>query len=482
MHKIETYSYVGPLALGSVVAHHCAAAGLFAVKGGADIELLGETLGGDNLALLVKSIGKNRLQLKGNNTPQGRQTIGKSLLKFLRQEQGLSPLGSWGSLVGVRPTKLFHKKWDDLGSSQAARETIGQQYEVSQEKLALLEKIAVLQRPYLLISQKNDRQVSLYGGIPFCQTRCLYCSFPYGLIGDYLRLSTFLQTYKQDIGHMQGLLRQYDLQVDALYLGGGTPTVLSDSDFTDWLVVMKQLLINQESCEFTVEAGRPDSITEAKLQAMVRAGVTRISLNPQTMQDSILRAIGRGHRASDILAIYKKVRKQTDFQINMDFIAGLPGQSMAAMKENAQHIGNLLPDNVTVHTLTLKKGSLLYTSPLRRDLPDESEVQIMTTFMRDYLHKLGYVPYYVYRQQYMRGHLENIGYTRPGAVCRYNIHIMEERQPLLSMGPGSSSKWMRAPDYRQQKMYMPKDVDTYIDTIGTLLAKRAKQSQTFWEE
>lgn len=164
MHKIETYSYVGPLALGSVVAHHCAAAGLFAVKGGADIELLGETLGGDNLALLVKSIGKNQLQLKGNNTPQGRQTIGKSLLKFLRQEQGLSPLGSWGSLVGVRPTKLFHKKWDDLGSSQAARETIGQQYEVSQEKLALLEKIAVLQRPYLLISQKMiDKLVSMEG-------------------------------------------------------------------------------------------------------------------------------------------------------------------------------------------------------------------------------------------------------------------------------------------------------------------------------
>ena len=262
-------------------------------------------------------------------------------------------------------------------------------------------------------------------------------------------------------------------------MGGGTPTVLEDEDFHQ---VLKQLsLLVSEGHEFTVEAGRPDSVNPIKLRSMLELGVNRISINPQTMQDDILRRIGRGHSVRDVDELLQYVKNNTSLAVNMDFIAGLPNQTMSNMIENMDYVCQNLPENVTIHTLALKRGSPLYDLHMEDDIPEENLVAEMVQYGKERLEAAGYVPYYLYRQQYMRGQLENIGYTLPDKACEYNIQIMEERQSILSMGPGSSSKWMRAPEYRQLKQHMPKDVDVYHETIDALLEKRHRICERFWE-
>lgn len=482
MNKL-TYSYRGPLPLGSVVAHYCGAAGLTTYKEGPTWLLVGEEQA-TQYSLAVYENGTLQAIFTGSLTNEGRLHIGGQLLRLLRTHQGLAPLGDWGTLVGVRPTKLFHKLWDQLGSAEAAVERLRTQYEVTEPKLSLLAQVTGLQRPYVAPSADSDRLVSVYGGIPFCQTHCTYCSFPYGLLQDYKRVPQFVEAFVADSEHLQSLLATYHLQLSTLYVGGGTPTSLGEADFETVITALAKLLAysrTAKALEFTVEAGRPDSVTPYKLQTMARQGVNRISINPQSMQDSILKAIGRGHTAQAIKDLYEYVRLHTPFQVNMDFIAGLPYQQEVHMIGNMDYVCQAMPENVTIHTLALKRGSPLYEGVGREAMPEEKAVQAMVAYCKERLEAAGYVPYYVYRQQYMTSQTENIGYTLPGHVCEYNIRIMEERQSILSVGPGSSSKWMRAPEYRQLQQHMPKDVSVYIDTLDTLLGKRSQLCKQFWE-
>lgn len=472
-----TYSYEGPLPLGSVVAHHCGAAGLVTAKDAYWQLSAVEANGLYHLDIRVN--GEVKQSFEGPVTTKGRTEMGAALLRFLRMEQGLKPLGDWGSLVGVRPTKLFHKRWELTGSADGAVEAIQQDYEVNDRKLELLKSVATLQRPYVEPRPDDERHISVYGGIPFCQTRCTYCSFPYGLIQDYKRVAEFVDAFRTDALQLADLVRQYNLHVDSLYMGGGTPTSLDDEAFRHALSALAAL--HQPGREFTVEAGRPDSVTTNKLETMMEFGVNRISINPQSMQDHILKAIARGHKADDIRRLYEQVRAQTDFIVNMDFIAGLPEQNFGHMQENLDYVCQARPENVTIHTLALKRGSPLYESGHKETMPDEDIVKDMVAYSRERLEAAGYVPYYVYRQQYMRGQLENIGYTLPGYGCEYNIRIMEERQSILSVGPGSSSKWIGGAEYRQKKQHLPKDVSVYIDTLETLLRKRSLLSKQHWE-
>lgn len=477
MATIKSYSYHGPQQLGSVVAHHAGAAGLFVLTSGADVVLEGER-DSEGFSLRVVIYGQEKAQFRGDASSLGRRSIGQNLLVFLREYQGLPRYSDWGTMVGVRPTKFIHTGVNRSGLDYALEE-LDKQFHVSSDKAQLLAHIVRLQRPYVEPRPDEDQHISVYGGVPFCQTRCSYCSFPYGLIQDYPRVDEFVDAFAKDAQHLRGLIEEKALTVDSLYIGGGTPTALDDASFRRLLESMDGLA--KDGQEYTVEAGRPDSITAHKLQAMMDHGVNRISLNPQTMDDAILRAIGRGHRAQDIQDLYKQVRKETDFLINMDFIAGLPGQTMAHMVRNMDYICEAMPENVTIHTLALKRGSPLYEGLGKDQLPALEEVGEMVDYSREYLLSLGYQPYYLYRQQYMTGQFENIGYTLPGKECHYNIYMMEERQSVLSIGPGSSSKWMRGPDYRQLKQYMPKDVDIYIDTLDSLLEKRRHMSNRFWE-
>ena len=481
----KSYHYEGPLPLGSVVAHHCGAGGFQATKENPALTLRACEING-RYRLTAHHESGAHIELTDVADTDGRRRLGQALLKFLRTMQGLSPLGDWGSLVGVRPMKLFHKLWDKTGSAEGADAELVKLYTVGDAKRRLLREIAYWQRPYVATRLDEDRHVSLYGGIPFCTTRCTYCSFPYGLWQDYGDQAGFQAAWLADADALLALVKHYDLTIDSLYMGGGTPTSPSDELFA--ALVQRFGLFHKlanhklgHDCEFTVEAGRPDTVTPGKIEAMERAGVNRISINPQSMQDDVLKAIGRGHKAQDIKDLYHYVRKHTDFAVNMDFIAGLPHQTVAHMEANMAYVLTAMPENVTIHTLALKKGSPLYDGVGREAMPDEESVRYMVEFCGQRLREAGYVPYYVYRQQYMTGQMENIGYTLPGHICEYNIRIMEERQSILSVGPGSSSKWMRGPEYRQIQLHMPKDVGVYTATLQELIAKRAQRAVEFWE-
>ena len=500
----NTYWYDGPKELGSVIAHQCGAVGLFSSKDNPDLMLhasvskIAENTGiievrllchariQDHLILCVDRDTKDNVHLDyvqitsftGEDTVEGRKLLGRKILGKLRSVLGKT--GSlWGILVGVRPTKLTNKLWDSLGDLELVRQELEVTYGISPQKWHLLETVVGQERPYIK-QMSSYKEISVYSGIPFCETHCSYCSFPYGMIQSYSRVGAFTKTYCKDILNMLELIKDKKLNVQTLYMGGGTPTSLCDSDFQRVLYALKNII--QTGREFTVEAGRPDSLNTNKIQSIVDAGVTRISLNPQTMQDELLRIIGRGHSVAEFLSVYEYVVSNTDCSINMDFITGLPRQTVKHMEENVRYIEQLRPHNVTIHTLALKKGSPLYGSGFANEIPSEDVVQTMLDETHEALLQLGYIPYYMYRQQYMVGQMENIGYTLPNYECIYNIQMIEERQSILSIGPGSVSKWIGGTDFRQQKQYMPKDVDTYIQDIDRLLEKRIISSEMHWRD
>ena len=537
----NTYWYDGPKELGSVIAHQCGAVGLFSSKENPDFiihvsyneteaslvseqnpsyreskqsETIVMNLGGSrevvaeeildygDRSIVVNLFCRNSIQsklfetsihvpselysdyvhiwsLSGSDTIEGRKVVGRGVLSELRRILGMKT-SLWGTLVGVRPTKLTHKLWDSLGDLEQVRQELESTYSISHVKWKLLAQVAVLERPYVAHVQQFPKEISLYSGIPFCETHCTYCSFPYGLIQNYGKVQDFVDVYHRDIEHMKRLVKTHGLEVQSLYMGGGTPTSLGDGDFHQIVHALGDII--PKGHEFTVEAGRPDSLNANKVQSIVDAGVTRISLNPQTMQDELLRIIGRGHSVSEFLSMYDYVVSHTNCSINMDFIAGLPRQTLGDMHENLRYIEQLRPHNVTIHTLALKKGSPLYGSRFANEIPSEDVVQTMLDETHEALLQLGYIPYYMYRQQYMVGQMENIGYTLPNYESIYNIQMIEERQSILSIGPGSVSKWISGSDFRQQKQYMPKDVDTYIYDIQRLLEKRTLLSNEHWRD
>lgn len=535
----NTYWYDGPKKLGSVIAHQCGAVGLFSSKedpafiihvsySGVAVPLVCEQgssvsrrskaivrdigasegkstegkLDDTDMCMVVKLFCHNTIHheismssvkvpseiysdyvhiwsLSGKDTVEGRKVIGREVLSELRRILGVRT-SLWGTLVGVRPTKLTHKLWDFLGDLEQVHQELKSTHNISHVKWKLLEQVAVLERPYVARVQQSPKEISLYSGIPFCETHCTYCSFPYGLIQNYGKVPDFVAVYHQDIEHMKRLVKTHGLEVQSLYMGGGTPTSLGDGDFHHVVHALGDVI--PKGYEFTVEAGRPDSLNANKVQSIVDAGVTRISLNPQTMQDELLRIIGRGHSVAEFLSMYDYVASHTNCSINMDFIAGLPRQTLGDMHENVRYIEQLRPHNVTIHTLALKKGSPLYGSRFANEIPSEDVVQTMLDETHGALLQLGYVPYYMYRQQYMVGQMENIGYTLPNYESIYNIQMIEERQSILSIGPGSVSKWIGGTDFRQQKQYMPKDVDTYIQDIQRLLEKRTLLSNEHWRD
>lgn len=537
----NTYWYDGPKELGSVIAHQCGAVGLFSSKENPDFiihvsyneteaslvseqnpsyreskqsETIVMNLGGSrevvaeeildygDRSIVVNLFCRNSIQsklfetsihvpselysdyvhiwsLSGSDTIEGRKVVGRGVLSELRRILGMKT-SLWGTLVGVRPTKLTHKLWDSLGDLEQVRQELESTYSISHVKWKLLAQVAVLERPYVAHVQQFPKEISLYSGIPFCETHCTYCSFPYGLIQNYGKVQDFVDVYHRDIEHMKRLVKTHGLEVQSLYMGGGTPTSLGDGDFHQIVYALGDVI--PKGHEFTVEAGRPDSLNANKVQSIVDSGVTRISLNPQTMQDELLRIIGRGHSVSEFLSMYDYVASHTNCSINMDFITGLPRQTLGDMHENLRYIEELRPHNVTIHTLALKKGSPLYGSRFANEIPSEDVVQTMLDETHEALLQLGYIPYYMYRQQYMVGQMENIGYTLPNYESIYNIQMIEERQSILSIGPGSVSKWISGSDFRQQKQYMPKDVDTYIHDIQRLLEKRTLLSNEHWRD
>ena len=380
----------------------------------------------------------------------------------------------WGSLTGIRPTKLYRELALEGGETYA-RETFIDVFDVSKEKTDLAATICGVQEPF--IRSVTPKEIDIYVGIPFCKTKCLYCSFPSEVMGKNDRLKNYLVTLKEDIAAGAALVRETGYRVRSFYMGGGTPTVLTAAQLED-LLSFYLAQYGSFGIEATVEAGRPDTIDREKLMVLKRLGINRISINPQTMNDETLRLVGRSHTAEDIVRVYHLAREIGFDSINMDLIAGLPGETASDMQRSCDAIATLQPDNLTVHSLAIKRSSLLKKELEEHLLASAEQAEQMTAIGAASAMQMGMRPYYMYRQKYMSGNLENVGYAMPQKECVYNIDMMEETASILSHGAGTMTKRVFLGQNRIERLPSPKDVPTYLNKLTQLISdKRAFFSQ-----
>ena len=387
---------------------------------------------------------------------------------YLAAVQLLPEAPPWGALSGVRPTKLATKVLLEGGREQDADRMLRDVYFVTPERrrLCLDASRHTLEAAQLLAPD----DLSLYIGIPFCPTRCAYCSFVSESVerfGEFL--PPFLDCLIREIEYTGALLKRSGWHIRSLYIGGGTPTTLSTPQMTRLLDAIGTHFDLSRSLEFTVEGGRPDTLDLAKLRAIRAGGATRISINPQTMSDSVLRAIGRRHTAAETVEAFQMAREAGFDDINMDLIAGLPGDTPASFSETVRQVLALEPSNVTVHTLALKKGADLFQR--RVTLPTREDVAQMLDASGRQLRAAAFEPYYLYRQKYMSGSFENVGWCRAGYTGYYNIYMMEELHSILSLGGGGMNK-INLPAGALERFHNPKYPQDYIQRIDTVLRQK----------
>ena len=418
-----------------------------------------------------KSRAVRRLKLELETVSSRRQCLQQSY--YLAALPHLPEEPAWGALAGVRPTKLSTRHLLAGGSVSSAKRLMEQVYFVSPQRAELAVDCSESTVAATKLLEKQD--VSLYVGIPFCPTRCAYCSFVSRSIGKRTELlDPYLQALHRELEVTGKLMKKSGKTVRSVYIGGGTPTTLSAEQMAELLKKIRESFDLSRCLEFTVEGGRPDTLTLEKLQAIRQGGADRMSINPQTMQDGVLRACGRPHTAQAVLDSYHQAVQAGFTDINMDLIAGLPGDSFDGFCESLKKVAALDPANITVHTLALKKGADLFEKPV--DLPSQEEVKAMVEFANSFLRSLGYKPYYLYRQKYMSGSFENVGWSKNGRDCLYNIYMMEEVHTIISLGGGGMNK-VNLPDGRLERFHNPKFPEQYIEQLGSVLAQKEKLFQ-----
>ena len=392
------------------------------------------------------------------------------LVKLAFYRAGL-PKPEWGSLSGVRPAKLVDAYLREGLSPRAAKGRFMREYFVSGSRAQLCLDAALAAQE--AARSLDERDVCLYVGIPFCPTRCAYCSFVSQSVEKSMKLmEPFLDALLLDIRATAAETRRAGLRPVALYMGGGTPTTLSAAQLDRLCAALEREFDLSALREYTVEAGRPDTITAEKLRVLRAHGVGRVSVNPQTMSDSVLEAIGRRHTAQDIVDALALVRECGGFEVNMDLIAGLPTDTAGGFSRTLDAVLSLAPENVTVHTLSLKRGSGLTLAG--RPLPEAGEVRAMLDEAMERLAGSGYAPYYLYRQKNMAGGFENVGWTKPGSENLYNICIMEELCSILAMGAGGSTKLVADGGKRIKRFIAPKYPQEYINAAPGFAAGKER--------
>ena len=387
---------------------------------------------------------------------------------YLAATQLLDNLPPWGALAGVRPTKITTKHILEGGSEKSADKLLRDVYFVTADrrKLALDCTRSTVHAASLL----EEKDISLYIGIPFCPTRCAYCSFVSRTVGKRTELlEPYLQALLREIRLTGELVAKSGCRVRTIYMGGGTPTTLSSQQMAVLMDTVKESFDLRHLLEYTVEGGRPDTLDLDKLRVIRTHGADRMSINPQTMVDAVLKQSARPHTAADVLRAYHQAVEAGFDAINTDLIAGLPGDDLAGFQHSLDTVAALRPANITVHTLALKKDADLFQR--RQNLPSAEEVTRMVSYASEKLRNLGYEPYYLYRQKYMSGSFENVGWSLPGKDCLYNIYMMEEVHSIVSVGGGSISK-RNMPDGTLQRFPNPKFPEQYIEMIDTVLEKK----------
>lgn len=399
-----------------------------------------------------------------------KESIKRLVFSFLREKTG--KVIPWGTLIGVRPVKIASKMLNEGKSDKEIIDTYRNFYLVSSEKSELALEIAKKEKE--ILDRTEYDECGIYIDMPFCPTKCFYCSFLSVPSSDRKLLSEYIDTLLYDIEKTSEMVKEAHLKPAYIYFGGGTPTAPDDEDFERVLEsISKNFITGNKIKEYTIECGRPDTINERKLKAMKSHGCDRISINPQSMKDDTLILMGRTHGSDDIIRTYKLAEKIGFHSVNMDVIAGLPGETPEDFENTINRVIGLSPDNVTVHCLSVKSGSYLKESGKFRLSPAE-DIEKMVEIASERLCREGYLPYYLYRQKNISGNLENTGYSKKGREGIYNIAMMEETIPVISCGASGITKVITDMPGRDRIMRhsSKKDIRLYIDNIETILKEK----------
>ncbi len=436
------------------------------------------------LLAAVREQGKlyRRHLVISNDTPRYEKTCERLLCRLvfelLSERTGIRP--AWGILTGIRPVKNL--QWDEergIVPEESDRE-LREDYLVSEEKIKLCHMIHDLQKPIISASKKNS--VSLYVSVPFCPSRCSYCSFvSHSIASKTARemLPEYTEKLVKEISFTSKKIAELGLRLETVYVGGGTPTTLSAEQLKQVCDEIGRCFDLSALREYTVEAGRADTITEEKLRVLKDAGVNRISINPQTFNDSVLTAIGRQHTAEDVIRCYEMARRLGHSCINMDFIAGLPTDTYESFCRTIEQALSLSPQNITVHTLTVKRSSELLAEggfsleELRNPIAD------MVSYAQNRLLESGYLPYYLYKQKNTPGNLENVGYCKPGYEGYYNIYMMEEIHTVLACGGAAVTKLVEPSTHKLERIFNYKYPYEYITHFDEMLRRKEKAAELY---
>ena len=427
--------------------------------------LISVILSGNEAVVSSKGLVEKE-NIEGFERREVKSGVKRAVYRILSKQTGRNL--PWGTLSGIRPIKLISSYLEEGLSPETIENKLYREYYISEEKAKKGLEIACLEKE-LLESADLSRGYSIYIGIPFCPSVCLYCSFSSYPVKRYRNVTgSFVEALKKEIAATAELLKGHPL--DTVYIGGGTPTALSEYELSDIFDALSNDFTLSGVKELTVEAGRPDSITKEKLSVLKKYGVSRISINPQTMNDETLKRIGRAHTADSVREAFELSRETGFTNINCDIIAGLPGEGEIEYQNTAKEIRKLSPESLTVHCLARKRASRLteewdeYKDSAFK--VTESALSVFSDLSKELLMR----PYYLYRQKNIAGNLENTGYSKEGASCLYNVLIMEEKQPIIALGAGGVSKLLTGK--KPVRLSNPKDPLLYIEGIEDIIRKK----------
>ena len=401
------------------------------------------------------------------NASYSKTFVKKSINDALKEALGTCL--PWGLITGIRPSKMVREMLETDKTENEIQDIFLNHYECSNDKTKLAMEVAKRERA--LIESMPQNSISLYVGIPFCPTRCLYCSFTSQSIKFSNTLTEpYMDALSKEIAYTANLIREKGLKLDTIYIGGGTPTAISEKQLDRLLSEINQNFDLSNLREYTLEAGRPDTITTEKLKIIRDNNISRISINPQTMNQKTLDIIGRKHSPEDVIRSYEEALKLGFTHINTDLIAGLPEETEDDFIHTINEIKKLNPQSVTIHTMSIKRGSFLYERYSMYTPSASNTVNNMLSIASDAMESLGKKPYYMYRQKNMLGNLENVGYCDTGHECLYNIYIMEEVQSIYAIGAGASTKIIDGS--KIDRIFNVKEVSEYIKRIDEMIARK----------
>ncbi len=422
-----------------------------------DVSMDGDTEGAD---LVVRNRGDKNIAKK-------------EIYEALRELTGKSP--AWGIVTGIRPVKMtgeIVRRYEEEGNHSAyknAREKLLSYYCISEEKADLALEMYRLQQK--IFGRPPERSVGIYIDIPFCPTRCLYCSFASNQT-DYSETLRYMKALYREMEYVSAEMKKKGWYAESIYIGGGTPSTLHEEDLAEFLNFVRDNYLSDGTKEFTVEMGRPDTIDLGKLAAAKKAGAGRISINPQTMKDETLELIGRQHDSAAIRQAFAQADEAEIGIINADVIAGLPGETVSDFRETLKKVEELGPENITVHSLAVKRASKLVDIDSEFHYRQGRVVTEMLDNARAFLHEKGYRPYYLYRQKHMSGAQENTGYAKPGTEGLYNTRIMEEAQTIIAMGASGMTKVYFPEENRLERVPNVSNYEIYIDRLDEMINRK----------